>query len=362
MAAEAWQEIRLLRSRLPGEAAKNGERADVFRAALEQAEQLMTAAESVGTAARPLPLFYALSQAGRAIAAAHSIEKWKLRGHGLVEAKVNMTTADLLPRGLKRNTRQDAERQDSFGGVSEAVGSALPAGELTIGQVWAAMPDLTSPTSRLPVSLDRPEWRRPLIAYPRPPRPDQKRGAPLVFVVRGLPGDLTTAQLEAELKNYALPTSVGAFTRSAALKVGGRPFSPFEPRQLVTPGGMFAAAGDDDAYPLFEWGEGPVKMPALIFPGPRLVPRHYGNAVDRLLGEANPDRLIPPRLGGAVVTPLMMWWLLLFGLSIVARYDPELWVASINIDADERAEPVAVALRAGLDLLPGLILDALRAL
>src|SRR5258708_23820143 len=80
----AWQSIRLLRARPPGLADGDEERAAVFAAALEQSEQLMRAAEAVGHAARPLPLFYSLSQAGRAIAATHLAHPWRLAAHGLV--------------------------------------------------------------------------------------------------------------------------------------------------------------------------------------------------------------------------------------------------------------------------------------
>lgn len=78
----AWQRIRLLRARAPGRV--SDERMGVFASALEQSEQLMRAARDVGPAACPLPLFYALSQAGRAIAAAHLADnEWRLAGGGL---------------------------------------------------------------------------------------------------------------------------------------------------------------------------------------------------------------------------------------------------------------------------------------
>jgi YaaC-like Protein len=60
-----------------------GKRTGVFVSALEQAEQLMNAAAAVGPAASPLLLFYAVSQAGRAIAAARLDDPWRLAGHGL---------------------------------------------------------------------------------------------------------------------------------------------------------------------------------------------------------------------------------------------------------------------------------------
>ena len=48
-------------------------RLHVFQAALTQAEELWEAASAVGAASRPLPLFYCLSQAGRAICAAWTL-------------------------------------------------------------------------------------------------------------------------------------------------------------------------------------------------------------------------------------------------------------------------------------------------
>jgi YaaC-like Protein len=55
----------------------------MISASLEQFEELLDAARSVGPATRPLPLYYALSQAGRAIAAARRVHPWRLRFHGL---------------------------------------------------------------------------------------------------------------------------------------------------------------------------------------------------------------------------------------------------------------------------------------
>jgi hypothetical protein len=58
----------------------------------------MGAATSVGYAARPLPLYYAISQASRAIAAAHADQPWKLKGHGLNTNRVVAYMADSIGR------------------------------------------------------------------------------------------------------------------------------------------------------------------------------------------------------------------------------------------------------------------------
>jgi hypothetical protein len=93
----SWRAIRGLRADPPGNA--GGNRQPTFTTALEQAEQLFTAAASTGPAARPLPLFYGVSQAGRALVSArNSSERWTYRGHGISEAasanQNNGTVAD----------------------------------------------------------------------------------------------------------------------------------------------------------------------------------------------------------------------------------------------------------------------------
>jgi YaaC-like Protein len=80
----AWRGLRALRADLLQLAGK-GERRKVFSAALEQAEQLFRRAASLGYASRPLNLFYGLSQAGRALSAAHDPQQstWRLHAAGL---------------------------------------------------------------------------------------------------------------------------------------------------------------------------------------------------------------------------------------------------------------------------------------
>lgn len=75
---------------------------------------------------------------------------------------------------------------------------------------------------------------------------------------------------------------------------------------------------------------------------------------------ARDERMLLPRVGGqAFLSPLMLWWVLLFGLSMIARYDPEVWVAALNINDSRQAVPIESALEVALDVLPDLILDAL---
>jgi len=94
-AAESWRTIRTVRAEPPAAIAPTlkGERRVVFQAALEQAQQQLTAAAAVGYESRALNLFYGLSQAGRAVAAASdrlgprladdNLKRWQSTGHGL---------------------------------------------------------------------------------------------------------------------------------------------------------------------------------------------------------------------------------------------------------------------------------------
>ena len=59
------------------------------------------------------------------------------------------------------------------------------------------------------------------------------------------------------------------------------------------------------------------------------------------------------------LSPLMLWWALLFGLSMAARYDPEMWVAELDVNESKAAVPIEAALDVALEALPELILDAL---
>lgn len=64
----AARSLRALRHAPPGHA-KQGARRAMFQSSLEQCEQFLAAAGDTGYATRPVQLFYALSQAGRAIVA-----------------------------------------------------------------------------------------------------------------------------------------------------------------------------------------------------------------------------------------------------------------------------------------------------
>jgi hypothetical protein len=111
--------LRASRAKPPHKAGESTLRRSLYGASLEQFEQLLRAAEAVGPAAQPLPIFYALSQAGRAIVAAHGADP-EIKGHGLAEDQSVSSDTHLLHRRVKRRPAKDG--RDAFGAVSRAIG------------------------------------------------------------------------------------------------------------------------------------------------------------------------------------------------------------------------------------------------
>ncbi|MDX6643862.1 MAG: hypothetical protein QOD76_1824 [Solirubrobacteraceae bacterium] len=102
------------------------------------------AAHAAGYGAKPLPQFYSLSQAGRAIAAARASANWVLRGHGL------RVTTDATTPLLETTGEPIGGGADSFSGVARALGSPLLHGRAALGELWAANPDLLQPLTESP--------------------------------------------------------------------------------------------------------------------------------------------------------------------------------------------------------------------
>jgi len=132
--------IRATRAEPPGQAAK-GARRELYGAALQQFDELIEASRTAGHASRPLPLFYALSQAGRAVVAADG-SSGRVNGHGLAEDR-GAQGPDVLRRAVVRKR----SREDAFTGLCEALGIADPFGSpniqppsIPVGAVWAALP------------------------------------------------------------------------------------------------------------------------------------------------------------------------------------------------------------------------------
>jgi hypothetical protein len=330
--ALAWQRIRGLRAQPP--ARVKGERARLFVSALEQAEQFMNAAADVGPAASPLLLFYALSQAGRAIAAACSDDPWRLSGHGLKAPAPADPSIDLLRRVVKPEGAGISKgRRQSFAGVAEATGSAHLTSALELGAIWAAIPDLM----RLPQPpLDGENWIRPLRVFRPVVDAAHVRLAdmrPFELLIDGLPSETDLDTLYRCLGDY--PTAEGAY-------------------MWHTPGmsedSVISQPSAIGALPVFCWPDVPTNIHDRAQRFEAIAPDY------RRLG----THLLLPRAGAQdALSPLMLWWALLFALSSIARYDPEAWIGALAVNDSNLAVPIEAALDTTLEALPELIFDAL---
>src|SRR4051794_26337130 len=116
--------VRATRAAPPGAAANDPDRRATYGAALAQFDELMSAARMSSPASRPLALFYALSQAGRAMAAAHGDARWRLRMHGLACPDLDQPVCDVEVLRQPKESK-DGRAHDSFTGVAAATKSLV---------------------------------------------------------------------------------------------------------------------------------------------------------------------------------------------------------------------------------------------
>jgi hypothetical protein len=144
-AGKALRNLRALRHDPPGYA-KQGARRATFQSALEQCEQFLGAASDTGYATRPVQLFYALSQAGRAIVAASprvGNQAWKVSRHGLTANTNAATAADVMVT---------ATRVGLFPAIASAleVEALVPGEPVALRELWPLLPE----TVNVPLTAD----------------------------------------------------------------------------------------------------------------------------------------------------------------------------------------------------------------
>ena len=296
-------------------------------AALEQAEQLARSAERIGPAAQPLPLFYAVSQAGRAITAVHLEERWELTAHGL------RWPGDAgQPTVLERLIEPQGGATSSFQRVAEAVGSGALSVPVELGAVWTAIWELALP--KLPVQ--KPEWRPALtvVASAEPDMPELT-GTRVARLVLGLEDISSRRAIVEQLQHY--PTA----------REGRPEVIPADPEEIVI---TEPVAGFAKVAPRIVWNADEPTQQALEATINCVAPP-YQSEWQRAL--------IPQLPSGDFLSPLMLWWVLLFGLSNLARYEPAVWTAALDLNGSPLAVPLESAMQEALDSIPHFVLEAL---
>jgi hypothetical protein len=73
-------------------------------------------------------------------------------------------------------------------------------------------------------------------------------------------------------------------------------------------------------------------------------------------------RWLRPGVGpqGDYLKPLCAWWILLYGLSMVARYEPAEWADVLDINRSDLAVAVESLLDTGMLIIPQLMLEAIE--
>lgn len=249
----------------------------------------------------------------------------------------------------------------SFTGVANAIGSPVLGGTTTLGALWAANPDLR----HVPIPTDAGLWPRALDIpigiqrmstgiygdeLPDPWATPVVTGGMVVTTI-DCPGETSDEVAEA-IQPY--PTLRGAFA--------------------LTPGGMSSAVrgAADDVVVRSAMG-GPdrvaigVKAPAettMADQWERL--RALASVVE--IDSSQPVHPVPslvgfalPEVGGArAPSPLLLWWALLLGLSILARYEPAAWTLAVDLDVSTLAVGLERVLDVAAERVPMRILDGLR--
>ncbi len=309
---EETARVQALRATPPGHAADTPERRRVFGAALQQFDELLTAAGTVGAASAPLPLFYALSQAGRAVAAARCPDdRWDFAGHGL---RVDENAKDIGTTVVKPDARKGG--RDAFSVVADATGSGKLTEPVELGALWASLPAL-----------------------------DVAKG-----LGEGLPRALPIApepyRLDAQAGDLRLPSA--AVPDWAALDKQLRPYPSARDYKVRDWGEVYVGSQDrTDAVIILEWR------------GAHDTPRRLRDVCETYLDEMN--CYLWPAVGpnGAVLSPLMTWWATLLALSSLARYVPAAWTAALDRDESPLAVPLEAGLRYARRVLPRVVLHAI---
>jgi hypothetical protein len=319
MAPEAiWREIRRLRAEPPGLAGTDKGRRRVFGAALQQAEELHRASGYCGFSSRPLPLFYSLSQGGRAIAAAWSEgSEWQLSRHGL--------TARSDGGGVLA-TRISAQGSGAFQVVAAATGSPTIDRAVTLEDLLATLPEVSGS-----LVLDE----------------EHRRAVPLEL------------EYESSLGEYHKLVPPYA---SIAVYCGPEASLPRD-RHLPAMEARLASCRRADG-----WGIVPTIISSAGRPCIALTWQLEGE--DGMRGYKTVDSVatrhgelfyLRPTLGqdGGEVSIPMTWWAVLLALSSLARYEPARWQRGLDVDRPGSAALLEELLDTAQARVPELLHEAL---
>lgn len=342
-----WTILRRLRAEPPKHAGR-GDRRQTFGAALSQAEELWRASASVGPTTSPMLLFYSLNQAARASCAATvDGDDWRGRaGHGL-QCTVQQAGENTLP------TLEDVVVRDAGRGlvhlVAKTAGSPTVPGGATLHELVHALPEREQF-----LLLDESPAPTPIHLYDHTAtRAQNAEPSPDVYASVGpLPAELVRFETApGGHRRVAAPTHDEVrrwFERYPRLREAG------PPAEIAYVNPMDLARDRNYAVEL-RW----------VLSEPILW-GHSGEWFRTIADVVISDPVGAPAAGLALpavgtndraLHPLVGWWLVLYALSMIARYHPRTWVAMLNVDRSAIAVPLERILDTGRHRIPALILD-----
>lgn len=321
----AFRELRALRYDPPGYA-KEGARRTTFQSALEQCEQFLAAASDAGYATRPVQMFYALSQASRAIVAASpriANQAWRVNGHGLT-AQTGENVAD---------TTVTPTKVGLYPSLAAALGTEqLPTAQpVALRGLWPLLPEAAfvplTADAMLPLLLFFP------IGYGQPVGFSSAQVAWVPGRVREIHGG-DAERVKEHLDQYpALRES-----RPQVTQPEGR-----IDWEEVGPGLQLAVEWRDDAM-------------------------HFAERTTDDLGvlsyRSDGDLVITPAIGSMStgLHPVLALWAVLLGLSSLARYEPATWSKIIDIDRSSEANAIEHLLDEGISAIPDVAVHLLTSM
>jgi hypothetical protein len=321
-AGTAIRDLRALRYDPPGYA-KQGARRTMFQSALEQCEQFLAAGRDVGYATRPVQLFYALSQAGRAIVAASpriGNQAWKVNGHGLTANTNASSAADVTVTATKA-------------GLFPSVAAALDL-EPLVPDESAALRDLwplLSESAFVPLTADA---LLPVLLFSQDGWPDAAvfSRAEINWIphrVKDLYGE-EPARVKEHLDRYP------ALRESKLLQ--SAPMGRLQ----------WASAGPGLGLRV-EWRSG---SSPLMLPDRKTI-----NDLGVASYKSADDFVITPAIGSMStgLHPMLALWAVLLALSSLARYEPAAWSKMLDLNRSAEANAIEHLLDEATDSVPAAV-------
>jgi hypothetical protein len=321
-----FRDLRALRYDPPGYA-KQGPRRTTFQSALEQCEQFLLAARHVGYATRAVQLFYALSQAARAMVAASSRignQAWRVTGHGLTANTNVASVADVAVT---------AKGAGLFAKAAEAMGlEPLPPGEpVTLGVLWQLLPEAVF----VPLA---PDQLYPVLCFL-----PSSLAEPVVF------SEAEIAWIPRRVHHLYMADPVGLkehLNRYPALRGCELKLKQLGPNRIG-----WQAAGPGLTVRV-RWRSGDPPLPDDSNTLSDLGVFSYRTVE---------DLMITPAVGSMStgLHPILGLWAVLLALSSLARYEPATWSKLIDIDRSSEANAIEHLLDEAIGSLPTVIVHLL---